>query len=75
MIDIIMIKELLYSGPAPEHTERVQGTHLLSTPPIRNDIFLGPDKAPKGTDTKVTSAKDLFCALPDPSYYYCYHYH
>ena len=33
-------------------------------PPMRNKRFLGPYKAPKGTDTKVTSAKGRFCAYP-----------
>ena len=34
------------------------------TPSIRNRLFLGPYKAPKGTNTKVTSAKGHFCADP-----------
>ena len=37
---------------------------LGDTPSIRNKIFLGPYKAPKGTNTKATSAKGHFCAYP-----------
>ena len=37
---------------------------LGHTPPFRNQLFMGPCKAPKGTDTKVTSAKGHFCAYP-----------
>ena len=35
---------------------------LEDTPPIRNKIFMGPRKAPKGTDTKGTSPQGHFCA-------------
>ena len=31
-----------------------------------NKIFLGPWKAPKGTNDKVTSAKGHLCAYPSP---------
>ena len=37
---------------------------LVDTPPIRNQLFMGPCKAPKGTSTKATSAKLHFCAYP-----------
>ena len=37
---------------------------LGDTPPIRNRTFLGPKKAPEGTNTKVTSARGPFCAYP-----------
>ena len=41
------------------------GGPLGDTPPIkRNVFFLGPCKASKGTNTKVTSAKGHFCAYP-----------
>ena len=39
---------------------RILGGH----PPIRNKVFMGPCKASKGTNTKVTSAKGHFCAYP-----------
>ena len=37
---------------------------LGDTPLSRNDIRMGPFKAPKGTNTNVTSAKGHFCAYP-----------
>ena len=37
---------------------------LGDTPPIRNKRFMGPCKALKGTDTKVTSAQGHFYAYP-----------
>ena len=37
---------------------------LGDTPSIRNTMFVGPCKVPKGTNTKVTSAKGPFCAYP-----------
>ena len=37
---------------------------LGDTPSIRNKRFAGLCKAPKGTNTKVTSAKGHFCAYP-----------
>ena len=39
---------------------------LGDTPQIRNEMFAGPYKDPKGTRTKVTSAKGPFCAYPNP---------
>ena len=33
-------------------------------PPTRNKTLPSPHKAPKGTDTEVTSAKGRFCAYP-----------
>ena len=35
------------------------GGPLGDTPPSRDKLFMGPCKAPKGTDTKVTSAKGV----------------
>ena len=35
---------------------------LGDTPRVRNETFLGPYRAPEGTNTKVTSAKGYFCA-------------
>ena len=41
------------------------GCPLGDTPSIINSIiFLGPYEAPKGTNTKVTSAKGHLCAYP-----------
>ena len=37
---------------------------LGDTPPIRNKTLMGPCEAPKGTNTKVTSAKGPFGAYP-----------
>ena len=37
---------------------------LGDTPPVRNKLFLGSCKAPKGTNTKATSAKGHFCDYP-----------
>ena len=37
-------------------------------PPNRNQWFMGPCKAPLGTNTKVTSAKGQFCAHPSTIY-------
>ena len=37
---------------------------LGDTQTIRNKMFIGPCKAPEGTNTKVTSAKGHFCAYP-----------
>ena len=37
---------------------------LGDTPPIRNNMFLGPCEAPEVTNTKVTSAKAPFRAYP-----------
>ena len=39
---------------------------LGDTSSVRNKLILGPYKATKGTNTKVTSAQGHFCAHPTP---------